>query len=214
MATLTPRPLPWNGSLSGGLEVDAVLGERRAVVDTAAAIQGQIIGQLNVHYDQRAGTVNFGESRIATPASSLNLSGTLGQTLDVRARSTNLDDLLPALEMLSDHPPATLPLKLDPRKQGEAAVAGLVSGRLDAPQFQGQVTVTNASIEGHVFDRFTADLQASAQAIALRHMMLVRAPMQVTGDARGGRYGRRRFSGWSPHRATERQEPGAGASGA
>ncbi len=183
VATLTPRPLPWNGSLSGGLEVDAVLGERRAVVDTTAAIQGQITGQLDVHYDQRAGTVNFAESRIATPASSLNLSGTLGQTLDVRARSTNLDDLLPALGMLSDHPPATLPLKLDPRKQGEVAVAGLVSGRLDAPQFQGQVTVTNASIEGHVFDRFTADVQASAQAIALRRLMLARAQTQVTGDA-------------------------------
>ena len=44
VATLTPRPLPWNGSLSGGLEVDAVVGERRAVVDTMAAIQGQIYG--------------------------------------------------------------------------------------------------------------------------------------------------------------------------
>ena len=183
VATLTPRPLPWNGSLSGGLEVDAVLGERRAVVDTTAAIQGQITGQVNVHYDQRAGTVNFGESRVATPATSLNLSGTLGQTLDVRARSTNLDDLLPALGMFSDHPPATLPLKLDPRKQGEVAVAGLVSGRLDAPQFQGQVTVTNASLEGHAFDRFTADVQASAQAIALRRLMLARARTQVTGDA-------------------------------
>lgn len=182
-ATLTPRPLPWNGSLSGGLEVDAVLGERRVVVDTTTAIQGQITGQLDLHYDQRAGTVNFGESRIATPASSLNLSGTLGQTLDVRARSTNLDDLLPALAMFSDHPPSALPLKLDPRKQGEVAVAGLVSGRLDAPQFQGQVTVSNASIEGHVFDRFTADVQASAQAIALRHVILARAQTQVTGDA-------------------------------
>ena len=49
------------------------MGERRAVVDTTAAIQGQITGQLDIHYDQRAGTVNFGESRIATPATSVNL---------------------------------------------------------------------------------------------------------------------------------------------
>jgi translocation and assembly module TamB len=183
VATLTPRPLPWNGSLAGTLDVDAVLGERRAVVDTTAAIQGQITGQLDLHYDQRAGTVNFGESRIATPSTSLNLSGTLGQTLDVRARSSNLDDVLPALEMFSDHPPTALPLKLDPRKQGEVAVAGLVSGRLDAPQFQGQVTITNASVEGHAFDRFTADVQASAQAIAMRRLILTRVQTQVTGDA-------------------------------
>ncbi len=182
-ATLTPRPLPWTGSLAGTLDVDAVVGERRAVVDTEAAIQGQITGQLDIHYDQRAGIVNFGESRIATPATSLNLSGTLGQTLDVRARSSNLDDVLPALGMFSESAPAALPLKLDPRKQGEAAVVGLVSGRLDAPQFQGQVTVTNASVEGHTFDRFTADLQASAQAIAMRRLTLTRAQTQVTGDA-------------------------------
>ena len=183
MATLTPHPFPWNGSLAGTLDVDAVVGEREAVVDTEAAIQGQIAGRLSLHYDQRAGTVNFGESRIATPTTSLNLSGTLGQNLDVRARSTNLDDVLPALGMFSDTAPASLPLKLDPSKQGEVAVAGLVSGRLDAPQFQGQVTVTNASVEGHAFDRFAADVQASAQAIALRRLMLTRAQTQVTGDA-------------------------------
>ena len=185
-ATLTPRPLPWSGSLSGMLDVDAVLGEARAVVDATATIQGQITGQLDIHYDQRAATVNFGESRIATPATSLNLSGTLGQNLDIRARSTNLDDLLPALGVFNGSAPATLPLKLDPRRQGEAAAVGLVSGRLDAPQFQGQVTVTNASVEGHTFDRFSADVQASAQAIALRRLMLTRAQTQVTGDATVG----------------------------
>jgi translocation and assembly module TamB len=183
VATVTPRPLPWNGSLSGMLDVDAVMGERQAVVDAEAAIQGQITGQLNIHYDQRAGTVNFGESRVATPATSLNVSGTLGQSLDVRARSTNLDDVLPVLAMFSDTAPATLPLKLDARKQGEVAVAGLVVGRLDAPQFQGQVTVNNASVDGHAFDRFTADVQASAQAIAMRRLLLTRAQTQITGDA-------------------------------
>ena len=165
--------------------MDAVVGERGAKLNTmahAAKIQSKH-SQLDIHYDQRAGTVNFGESRIATPATSLNLSGTLGQTLDVRARSTNLDDLLPALGMFSDSAPSTLPVKLDPRKQGEAAAVGLVSGRLDAPQFQGQVTVTNASVEGHAFDRFTADVQASPQAVALRRLTLTRAQTQVTGDA-------------------------------
>ena len=62
-------------------------------------------------------------------------------------------------------------------------MAGLVSGRLDAPQFQGQVTIANASSEGHGFDRFTADVQASAQSIALRRLVLTRAQTQVTGDA-------------------------------
>jgi len=183
VATMTPRPAPWNGVVAGTLKVDAALGERRATVDAAAKVQGQIAGQVEMHYDQRAGTVNFGDSRLATPASSLILSGTLGQNLDIRARSSNLDEVLPALGMFGDSVPASLPLKLDSRRQGEAAVVGLVSGRLDNPQFQGQVTVTNASVEGHGFDRFTADVQASRQAIALRRLTLSRAQTQITGDA-------------------------------
>ena len=191
-AVLTPRPVPWNGALAGTLEVDAVVGERSAKVHATASItpaangtpiQSQISGQVDVRYDQQAGTVNFGDSRIATPATSLILSGTLGQNLDIRARSTNLDDVLPALAMFSDNAPTSLPLKLDPAKQGEAAVVGAVSGRLDAAQFQGQVSVTNASIEGHGFDRFTADVQASRQAIALRRLALSRAQTQIAGDA-------------------------------
>jgi translocation and assembly module TamB len=119
----------------------------------------------------------------------LNLSGILGQSLDVRARSTNLDDVLPVLAMFNASPPATLPVKLDARKQGEVAVAGLVIGRLDAPQFQGQVTVTNASVEGHTFDRFTADVQASTQAIGVKSLLLSRGQTQVMGDATVGAAG-------------------------
>jgi translocation and assembly module TamB len=183
VAVLTSRPAPWNGTLAGTLEVDAVVGQRRAKVDATATVQGQINGEIDVLYDQQAGTIEFGDSRIATPATSLILSGTLGENLDVRARSTNLDDVLPALALLDGSAPASLPLKLDPTKRGEAAVVGTVSGRLDSPQFQGQVTIANASIEGHGFDRFTADVQASSQAVALRRLALSRAQTQITGDA-------------------------------
>jgi len=183
VAVITPRPAPWSGSMSGTLDLDAAVGEPRTTAHATASIQGQITGQLDVLYDQQAGTVDFGDSRIATPATSLILSGTLGENLDIRARSTNLDDLLPALALFGGNSPATLPLKLDSAKRGEAAVVGLVSGPLADPKFSGQVTVTNAGIEGHGFDRFTADVQASRQAVALRRLALSRAQTQITGDA-------------------------------
>ncbi len=187
-AVLTPRPVAWNGTLAGTLEVDAVAGEGNAKVHTAASITPAadgipLTGQLDLRYDQRAETVNFGESRIATPSTSLILSGTLGQHLDVRGRSTNLDNILPALSMLSDNAPASLPLKLDPAKQGEAALVGVVSGPLAASQFQGQVTLTNASFQGHSLDRFTADVMASRQSIALRRLALSRGQIEIAGDA-------------------------------
>jgi translocation and assembly module TamB len=188
MAVLTPRPIPWNGALAGMLEVDTVVGEPRSKLQAVASItpagNGEPIqGQVDVRYDQQAGTVSFGDSHVATPATSVILSGTLGQNLDVRARSTNLDDVLPALALLDDGAPATLPLQLDRTKQGEAAVVGTVSGSLNDPQFRGQATVTNASIEGHGFDRFSSDLTASQHSVALQHLALSRGPTEITGDA-------------------------------
>src|SRR5207249_9238815 len=185
---LTPRAVPWNGALAGTLEADAVAGERRAKVHTVASLTSvgngvPITGQIDIGYDQHAGTVNFGDSHIATPATSLILSGTLGQNLDIRGRSTNLDEVLPALAMVSDKAPVTLPLKLDAAKRGEAAVAGMVSGPFENLQFCGRVTVTNASVEGHGFDRFSADVQASRQAVALRRAELARARIEIAGDA-------------------------------
>ncbi len=188
LAVLTPRPIPWNGDLAGTLEVDAVVGASNSKVHAVAAItpagNGEPIqGQVDIRYDQQAGIVSFGDSHVATPATSVILSGTLGQNLDVRARSTNLDDLLPALALLGDDTSAGLPLKLDRTKQGEAAVVGRVSGNLSDPQFRGQATVTNASIEGHGFDHFTADLTASQHSVALQHLTLSRGQTEITGDA-------------------------------
>ncbi len=187
-AVLTPRPIPWNGTLAGTLEVDSVVGVPVNKVHAIAAIapvgNGEPVqGQLDIHYDQQAGTVSFGDSRVATPATSVILSGTLGQNLDVRARSTNLDDLLPALALVGDNASTSLPLQLDRTKQGEAAVVGRVSGNLNDPQFRGQATVTNASIEGHGFDRFSSDVTASQHSVALQHLTLSRGPTEITGDA-------------------------------
>ena len=188
LAVLTPRPIPWNGALAGSLEVDTVVRQPGSKVHAVAAItpagNGEPIqGQVDLRYDQQAGTVSFGDSRVATPATSVILSGTLGQNLDLRARSTNLDDVLAALALLGDGAPTSLPLQLDRTKQGEAAVVGTVSGNLSDPQFRGQATVTNASIEGHGFDRFSSDLTASRQSVALQHLTLSRGQTEITGDA-------------------------------
>ncbi|MEO8049849.1 MAG: translocation/assembly module TamB domain-containing protein [Acidobacteriota bacterium] len=188
LAVLTPRPVLWSGTLAGALEVDTVRGEPISKVHAMASIapggNGEPIqGQLDIHYDQQAGTISFGDSRVATPATGLILSGTLGQNLDVRARSTNLDDVLPALALLGDSAPTSFPLQLDRAKQGEAALVGAVSGSLNDPQFRGQATLTNASIQGHGFDRFSSDVTASLRSVALQHLVLSRGQTEITGDA-------------------------------
>jgi translocation and assembly module TamB len=186
-AVLTAHPIPWDGILAGTLVTDAVIGEASAKVHAVGSIapagEGTPIqGQFDVTYDQQAGTISFGDSRVNTPFTSLALSGTLGQTLDVRARTTNLNDVLTALSMAGDGAPKNIPLTLN-RGRGEAAVVGTVAGRLTDPEFRGQVSLANASIAGHGFDLLTSDVQASRGSVALRRLAIARGSTQIAGDA-------------------------------
>jgi translocation and assembly module TamB len=183
---LTSRAIPWDGILSGTVTADAVLGQPSAKVHATATIAPAgtgtpIEGQADIAYDQAAGTVNFGNSHVNTPASSLALSGILGQTLDVRARTTNLDEIVMALEMAGDAAPKSIPLQL--RRQGEASLVGTVTGRLADPEFRGQASLSHASIEGHSFDQLASEVQASRHGVALRRLTVTRGPTQIAGDA-------------------------------
>jgi translocation and assembly module TamB len=191
---VTDRPVTWSGALAGSINADAVLGERRAKVQTSISISPAsggipLEGQVELNYDQQTEMIMFGNSHVATPSTSLDLSGTLGQTLTLRARSTNLDDVLPALAMVSDSAPLEVPLKLN---RGEATLSGTVSGPVEDPQFRGQAAVTSANIEGHSFDRFAGDIEASRRALVVRRMSLARGAMQIAGDvdlaARNGEF--------------------------
>ena len=184
---LTDRPVSWNGVLAGAVVVDAVIGQPSAKIHAAASITpaslgAPIEGQIDVTYDQGTGTVSFGESHVNTASSNVNLSGTLGRTLDVRARTTNLDDVLAALAMAGEAAPKALPVQFN-RGQGEAAVAGTFTGAMSDPEFRGQVSLANASIEGHSLDRLSGDAQISRRSVALRRLTIARGQMQIAGDA-------------------------------
>ncbi len=120
-------------------------------------------GHLDATYDQAGGTIALGSSSFATPATRVEVSGTLGKMLQVRLRSTDLNDLLPALAMAEDNPPSEIPLKL---RNGSVTADGSVTGPLDQPRFAGQVTVSNGVIQGHGFDRFTGEIDATRQEIS------------------------------------------------
>jgi len=179
----TERPITWNGSLSGNLTADVVLGERLANVQAALSITPAsdgtpIEGRINVSYDQSLGALRLGDSYLATPSTRVDVDGTLGESVQVRARSSNLDDVLPVLALASDDAPREMPLKLGanspPASPGNAALTGVISGPLDNPRFSGQVGITNASVEGHGFDRFSGDVEASRHNLAVRRLVLGR----------------------------------------
>ena len=186
----TSRQIAWNGQVTGNVTADAILGEPMTRFQATASItpvqEGTPLeGQLQIDYDQRLGALRFGNSYLATPATRVDFDGTLGESMQVRGRSSNLDDLLPALAMTSDQPPQPIPLKLgipnrSPAEPGEATLNGTVSGPLENPRFSGQVTVRNASVEGHPFERFSGDVDATRQNIVVRRLSLVRGSIPRT----------------------------------
>lgn len=179
------NPVPWNGTLAGDVTVDAVLGQASAKVQAgigiAPAAEGTPIqGQIEVSYDQQAGSLRLGNSYVATPATRLDVMGTLGQTLEIRARSTNLDDLLPAIALAVSDAPKRLPLKF---VNGSATFDGAVTGSLEDPRVTGRVAVNSARWDGHAFDRFTSDVEAGLHSVTLQRLMLSRGATAIEGSA-------------------------------
>ena len=181
---LTDRPVAWNGTMAGTFSADATVGQTDAMARVDLGIVpapggAPVDGHLDVAYDQAAGTIALGSSSFATPATRVEVSGTLGKMLQVRLRSTDLNDLLPALAMAEDNPPSEIPLTL---RNGSATADGTVTGSLDAPHFTGQVTVSNGVIQGFGFDRFDGEIDATRMEIGATRLTVSRNGVSATGS--------------------------------
>ena len=184
-SVVTDRPVAWSGTMAGTFSTDATVGKlettARANLSVVPSSGGMPIeGHLDVAYDQAAGTIALGSSSLATPATRVEVSGTLGKMLQVRLRSTDLNDLLPALAIAEDNPPSEIPLKL---RNGSVTADGSVTGSLDDPRFTGQVTVSNGEIQGHGFDRFSGEIDASRMELNGTRLAVSRGGMTVSGSA-------------------------------
>jgi translocation and assembly module TamB len=185
LGALTARPVPWTATLAGGLTLDTAPGWTSVDLDTASMVipasgVPTMAGQVALHYNQKSGLLRFDNSRLATGSTSVDFSGVPGESLDVRARSANLADVLPALELLNVKAPRPLPLQL---KGGEISLSGTISGGPENAAFHGDASLTSASIQGHGLDRFSAQVDASAKEISLRVIDLARGLTQIQGDA-------------------------------
>jgi translocation and assembly module TamB len=182
---MTDRAIPWNGTFAGGFSLDAVIGKQVAKFQGNIGVypgsDHPIEGHLDVAYDQVASAFfEFGKSYLATAATRVDFSGVPGQSMDIRAQSTNLDEVLPALAMVSPDAPKELPLKLN---NGHAIVTGVVRGPQGDAHFTGQGSVTNGVVDGHSFDSFTATISADRKDVHLSAFTLTRGSTSVDGQA-------------------------------
>jgi len=202
---VTARRLPWSGNLAGSVTADAVLGQPDAKLSavvsiTSAGEKTGIEGQLDLTYDQASGAIRLGDSHVALlpsatgAATRIDASGTLGESLNLRVRSTNLDDLLPALAFIDEKAVdekkrGQLPVKLDTaskdrRAEFEGTISG-VAGTEDKndPHLRGQVTLAAASLDGHPLDRLSAQVDATRREVHLTRLTARRGAAEIEGDA-------------------------------
>ena len=180
-----PPTIPWDGALAGEFSVDATIGQTDARVQTGIAItrlsEGTPIeGRIDANYDQASNRLTIKNSWVSTHSTRIEASGTLGETLEVQAQSTDLADFLPALAVAEENAPHELPVKLS---NGRATFHGRVSGSLSDPHIAGEVTVLSASVQGHAFDRFSGQITATRTSVEVDHATVARGTTVVQGSA-------------------------------
>jgi translocation and assembly module TamB len=114
----------------------------------------------------------------------MNFAGTLGEHLDVRLESKDLNDLLPALAMASARAPEKSPLSLT--AGGSARFEGTVDGKLSAADVKGKLVLARFISEGQTFDGLNANLAANENGIHLQAITLSKDQMVLEGSADAG----------------------------
>jgi translocation and assembly module TamB len=169
------KPLPYDGVISGAVQAEGNTKKPVAVVaraDLAIAPGRQgipVSGRINADYDGRADTVTLARSYLALPATRLDLSGSLGQQIQVRLVSHSLKDFQPVVE---------LPVAL--QSGGAATFTGAVTGKLSAPRVSGHLEVMNFAAQGRPFHLLAADLSGSQAGAAVNSGTLQQGALQAT----------------------------------
>lgn len=179
----SPR-IGYGGVLAGTLSAKADLKAKGTTADTAATlltITGRgpgtpISGEISARYSGAADTIALNHSYLALPNSRLDLVGVLGEQLNIKFISHNLNDFLPAMRMASPNGSSTLPITL---QGGSAELNAQVAGALRSPEISGNVLMTRFASEGRHFDRLAADIQASASGAHISSGTLERTGLQA-----------------------------------
>lgn len=191
------RRLPWDGLLSGPVELNGLLSDlnrgkfdaRAQLVLSPAPGMVPVHGAFDVTYNAYRGTVDLGRSFIELPSTRADFDGTLGRQLRVHLETTSLADLLPAIEIASPDTLSELPIEL---QQGSAAFNGTINGPLNSPQITGHIAVTNFVYSKQTVDSLTADIAAQNSSLDIRNANVIRGSLRVTFAAMAA------LRGWKP----------------
>ncbi|MCX6620702.1 MAG: hypothetical protein NTY38_06420, partial [Acidobacteria bacterium] len=183
------KEFAWNGTVAGPVKVRGNLRRSSDVVAEARVTitprpgPMPVEGVAEVRYVQRGDSLELGHSWIRTPSSRVDVTGTLGEALQVELNSTNLNEFLPAIAMAASDAPKSLPVTLE---NGTLDFKGTVTGALGNPVIQGQAAATNFQVEGQTFSRLDTSFQLNGQGLSAKTFVLARGKSIVKGDLKLG----------------------------
>ena len=177
-------PLPWDAVLSGPVELTGLISElnqgrlsaRAQFVISPAPGRAPVRGVVDAAYDGYQDSVDLGRSFLQLPSTRLDFAGILGRQLRVHLQSSDLNDLLPAVGILSNSARPALPVQL---QQGTAAFNGTVTGPLSSPQIAGHVMLQNFTCLREKIDSFAADLSIRESGLRLQNGSLSRGNLRT-----------------------------------
>jgi translocation and assembly module TamB len=171
---LLAKPLGYDGVISGPLQLQgdlkntATLAARGNLAIAPGRRGIPVSGHLGVDYNGRSGNVTLERSYVALPHTRVDLSGSLGQQIQLHAVSRDFADFRPL---------AVVPVSFS--NNGAATVDAVVTGSLSAPRITAQVSVNNFAVQGRPFTSFTAALDAAKSGASVKDALLTRGPLQA-----------------------------------
>jgi translocation and assembly module TamB len=178
VAVYSPEPLPWDGLVDGPVRIEGSFRQPKSVAIEASlaiapAAQGEPVhGHIQANYSAQTGILDLGQSTLALPHSSAEISGAVGRQLRVHVDSHDLNDILPAVGESA----ASFPVRLD---NGRASFDGTVTGSLDAPQIAGHLNASGFVYRQKRFDALAADVAASPSSVSLRNATAARGAVHA-----------------------------------
>ena len=179
----TKQPLPYDGRISGPFELTGRLDElRRGRVDVKSKLKIEpsgngpaARGEVAVHYNGAKSTVDLGDSWLELPYSRVEVSGTLGASLKVKAQSSDFADLLPAIAAFTaDQPPAIA--------FASATFDGSIAGALQNPRITGHASAQDLKFEGQTFEALSGDVALAAETASVRNATLSFGDVRAQGS--------------------------------
>ncbi len=166
VALYSIEPLPWDGQVSGAVELEGALGHREQLRAsgqweiTPAPEGAPVRGHVSASYVVASGVLDLGRSTLSLPSSRADFSGALGTQLRVHLETHDFGELLPAAGQSA----ASLAVKLE---NGAAVFDGTVTGKLDQARIAGHLRVTKVAYEGRVMDALEGDVTAAPDALGV-----------------------------------------------